>query len=52
MATGGRPEYNDTARVIEHVQPPFFLVTPDTVDGFDTFTTLAPNGWIPRFSVD
>ncbi len=52
MATGGRPEYNGTGRVIEHVQPPFIIVTPDTVAGFDTSATLAPGGWIPQFSVD
>ncbi len=52
MATGGRPEYNNTDRVIEHVQPPFIIVTPDTVARFDTSATLAPSGWIPQFSVD
>ena len=52
MVTGGRPEFNDTGRLIEHVQPPFIIVTPDTVAGFDTATTLAPSGWIPQFSVD
>ncbi len=52
MATGGRPEYNDTGRLVEHVQPPPLIVTPETVADFDTSTTLAPKGWIPVFSVD
>ncbi len=52
MATGGRPEYSQTGRVIEHAQPPFVIVTPQTVSQFDTSTTLAPSGWIPKFSVD
>lgn len=51
-ATGGRPEYNDTGRMIEHVQPVAFNVTPDNIGGFDTSTTLAPKGWTPSFSVD
>ncbi|MFT5113617.1 MAG: protein TorT [Parasphingorhabdus sp.] len=52
MATGGRAEFNNTGRVIEHAQPPFIIVTPDTVADFDTSTTLAPKGWNPEFSVD
>ncbi len=52
MATGGRPEFNHTGRLIEHVQPPFIIVTPETVAEFNTATTLAPTGWIPKFSVD
>ena len=52
MSTGGRPEYNGTGRLIEHAQPPFIIVTPETVAEFDTSTTLAPDGWIPEFSVD
>jgi protein TorT len=52
MATGGRPEFNNSDRLVEHVQPPVVLVTPDTVDDFDTSTTLAPKGWRPEFSVD
>jgi len=52
MSTGGRPEYNQTGRLIEHAQPPFIVVTPQTVSEFDTSTTLAPAGWIPEFSVD
>ncbi len=52
MATGGRPEFNNTGRLVEHVQPTVLIVTPDTVDDFDTSTTLAPKGWIPKFSVD
>ena len=51
-ATGGRPEFNNTGRVIEHVQPVAFNVTPDNIEGFDTSTTLAPKGWTPTFSVD
>ena len=52
MATGGRPEFNRTGRLIEHAQPPFIIVTPKTVAEFDTSTTLAPGGWMPEFSVD
>lgn len=52
MATGGRAEYNNTGRIIEHVQPPFVIVTPASVANFDTSATLAPAGWIPKFSVD
>lgn len=52
MATGGRPEYGGTGRITEHVQPPPIVVTPQTVRGFDTSTTLAPRNWRPRFSVD
>jgi protein TorT len=52
MATGGRPEFNDTGRTTEHVQPLPIAVTPDTIKSFDTATTLAPDGWTPVFSVD
>ena len=52
MATGGRPEFNDTGRLVEHVQPPVIFVTPDTVKDFNTSTTLAPKNWTPKFSVD
>ena len=52
MATGGRMEYNNTGRVIEHAQPLFVIVTPDSVANFDTSATLAPAGWIPEFSVN
>lgn len=52
MATGGRPELNDSGRLVEHIHPPPIIVTPDTVDDFDPSTTLAPKGWIPIFSVD
>lgn len=52
MATEGREEYGDTGRKTEHVQPLPIIVTPETVSGFDTSTTLAPAGWRPQFSVD
>ena len=52
MATGGRMEYNNTGRVIEHAQPLFVIVTPQSVADFDTSATLAPAGWIPEFSVN
>jgi periplasmic protein TorT len=52
MATGGRPEFNSIDRLTEHAQPLIIIVTPDSVDNFDSSTTLAPKGWIPRFSVD
>ena len=52
MATGGRGEYGGTGRKTEHVQPLPIIVTPETVDDFDTSTTLAPKGWRPLFSVD
>jgi protein TorT len=51
-ATGGRPEYNNPDRMVEHVQPVMFSVTPENIGGFDTSTTLAPKGWTPSFSVD
>jgi protein TorT len=51
-ATGGRPEYNDTGRMIEHVQPVAMQVTPENHGDFDTTTTLAPKGWSPVFSTD
>ena len=51
-ATGGRPEFNDTGRMIEHVQPVAMQVTPETHADFDTSTTLAPKGWTPVFSTD
>jgi periplasmic protein TorT len=52
MATGGRPEYGQTGRFTEHVQPPIVIVTPSTIDDFDSRTTLAPKHWSPVFSVD
>lgn len=52
MATGGRPEYGETGRITEHVQPPPIIVTPDTIRAFDTSTTLAPRNWLPQFSVN
>jgi protein TorT len=52
FATGGRPEFNNTGRVIEHVQPLAAMVTPDNIKEFDTSTTLAPDGWTPVFSTD
>ena len=51
-ATGGRPEFGDTGRVIEHAQPVMMSVTPDNFSDFDPSTTLAPKGWVPTFSVD
>ena len=51
-ATGGRPEFNDTGRMIEHVQPVAAMVTPENHGDFDTSTTLAPKGWSPVFSTD
>lgn len=51
-ATGGRPEFNDTGRMIEHVQPVAAMVTPENHSEFDTTTTLAPKGWTPVFSTD
>jgi protein TorT len=51
-ATGGRPEYNDTGRMMEHVQPLAIKVTPENHGEFDTTTTLAPKGWSPVFSTD
>ena len=52
MATSGRPEFNNTGRITEHVQQQILIVTPDTYDKFDSSTTLAPKGWSPVFSVD
>lgn len=52
MATGGRPEFGETGRITEHAQPPPIIVTPQTIEGFDTSTTLAPRGWRPQFSVN
>ena len=52
MATLGRPEFNNTGRITEHVQQQILIVTPDTHDKFDPSTTLAPKGWSPKFSVD
>jgi periplasmic protein TorT len=52
MSSGGRAEFGNSGRLAEHVQPPPIVVTPDTVDAFDTSTTLAPRGWRPLFSVD
>jgi protein TorT len=52
FATGGRPEYMNPTRLVEHAQPVAISVTPDTIKDFDTSTTLAPKGWVPSFSVD
>ena len=52
MATLGRPEFNNTGRITEHVQQEILIVTPKTYDKFDSSTTLAPKGWSPVFSVD
>ena len=52
MATLGRPEFNNTGRITEHVQQQILIITPDTYDKFDSSTTLAPKGWSPKFSVD
>jgi len=52
MATLGRPEFNNTGRVTEHVQQQILIVTPDISDQFNSSTTLAPKGWTPIFSVD
>ena len=52
FATGGRAEFNDTGRTIEHVQPVAMRVTPENHADFDTTTTLAPKGWTPVFSTD
>ncbi len=51
-ATGGRPEYENPSRLVEHAQPVAISVTPGTIKDFDTSTTLAPKGWVPSFSVD
>jgi len=51
-ATGGRPEYENPSRLVEHAQPVAISVTPDNIKDFDTSTTLAPKGWVPSFSVD
>lgn len=52
FATGGRAEFNNTGRTIEHVQPVPINVTPENIKEFDTTTTLAPDGWTPVFTVD
>ena len=39
MATLGRPEFNNTGRITEHVQQQILIVTPDTYDKFDSSTT-------------
>ena len=52
FSTGGRAEFNDTGRTIEHVQPVAMRVTPENHADFDTTTTLAPKGWTPVFSTD
>ena len=52
FATGGRAEFNNTGRTIEHVQPVAMRVTPENHADFDTTTTLAPKGWTPVFSTD
>ena len=51
-ATGGRPEYENPSRLVEHAQPVAISVTPSNIKDFDTSTTLAPKGWVPSFSVD
>ncbi len=52
MATGGRPQLTDLGRMAEHVQPLPVAVTPQTLQAFDTTTTLAPAGWKPIFSIE
>ncbi|MCR8548941.1 TMAO reductase system periplasmic protein TorT [Salipiger sp. P9] len=52
MATGGAPEYGNTERITEHVQPLPLVVTRDSYAEFDSGSTLAPAGWTPEFSVD
>lgn len=52
MATGGRPQLTDLGRLAEHVQPLPVAVTPQTLQAFDTTTTLAPAGWKPIFSIE
>ena len=52
MATGGRPEFGQTGRLTEHVQPPIIIVTPENINSFESYTTLAPKLWSPVFSVD
>ena len=52
MSTGGRPQYSDSTRTAEHVQPRVIVVTPDNIDQFDTSATLAPSSWRPVFAVD
>jgi len=38
--------------VLKHVGPALFVVTQDTVDTFDTASTLAPDGFRPVFRVE
>ena len=52
MATGGRPEFNNTGRITEHIQQLILIVTPKNFNEFNSSTTLAPKGWSPVFSVD
>ena len=52
MATGGRPEFNNTGRITEHIQQLILIVTPTNFEEFNSSTTLAPKGWSPVFSVD
>ena len=52
MATGGRPEFNNTGRLTEHIQQLILIVTPKNFSTFNSSTTLAPKGWSPVFSVD
>ncbi len=52
FATGGTPEYNNTGRTVEHVQPVAFKVTPENHKDFKPFTTLGPKGWKPVFRTD
>ena len=49
MATLGRPEFNNTGRITEHVQQQILIVTPDTYDKFDSSTTLAPKAGLQYF---
>lgn len=52
MATGGRPEFNNTGLLTEHIQQLILFITPENYDSFDPLTTLAPRGWLPVFSLD
>ena len=51
-ATGGRPKFGDTGRTIEQVQPVIFNMTSENVYDFDLSTSLAPKGWVPKYSVN
>ena len=54
----GRVAIDQAVRILEnksfekHVGPRLFVVSQDNVDGFDSTTTLAPNGYKPVFRVE